>query len=73
MTEPSALTLIFKIFQKVELIDLCIERLICSICSWEDGRGKRVPVSRSQCVCSVSIQFQRVGVLNLRKSCISRK
>ena len=28
MTEPSALTLKFKIFQKVEIIDLCSERLI---------------------------------------------
>ena len=29
MTIPSALTLKFKIFQKVELIDLCTERLNC--------------------------------------------
>ena len=28
MTIPSALTLKFKIFQKVELIDLCTERLV---------------------------------------------
>ena len=28
MTEPSVLTFKFKIFQKVELIDLCSERLI---------------------------------------------
>ena len=41
---------------------------------------KRVPVSRchrdkrvGECICSVSIQFKGVGVLNLRKSCISRK
>ena len=47
---------------------------------WEDGRRKRVPVSRchrnkriGECVGSIGIQFKRVGVLNLRKSSISRK
>ena len=37
------------------------------ICSWEVGRSKRVPISRShrdkrigECVCSVSIQFRGV-------------
>lgn len=29
MTIPSILTIKFKIFQKVELIDLCTERFIC--------------------------------------------
>ena len=51
------------------------------ISCWEDGRRKRVPASRchshrdkriGECVFSVSIQFKRVGVLNLRKSRISR-
>ena len=43
----------------------------------EDGRGKQVPDSTShsdkqvgQCVSSVSIQFNRVRVLNLRKLCM---
>ena len=47
---------------------------------WEDGQRKRVSVSRcprdkriGECGCSVSIQFKRVGMLNLRKSCISHK
>ena len=51
-----------------------IERLKVISC-WEDGRRKRIPVSRCQGdkrigtrVCSVRIQFKRVGVLNLRKS-----
>ena len=42
---------------------------------WEDGGRKRVPVSRclrnkriGGCVCSIGIQFKRVGVLGLRKS-----
>ena len=50
------------------------------ICGREDGRGKKVPVSRShrnkpidEFVCSVSIQFKLVEVLDLRKSCILRK
>ena len=49
------------------------------ICSREDGQGKRVPVSRShkdkrigECVCSFSI-FNREELLNVRKSCITRK
>ena len=44
------------------------------ICSREDGQ-KRVSISRSlrdkrigEYVCSVSIQFKRVGVLNLKKN-----
>ena len=48
------------------------------ISGWEDGRRKRVPVSRShrnkrigECVRSIGIK--RVGVLGLRKSRISRK
>ena len=47
---------------------------------WEDGRRKRVPVSIrhmnkriGECVRSIAIQFKCVGVLNLRKSRISRK
>ena len=50
------------------------------ISCWEDGRRKRVPVSRchggkrmGECVWSIGIQFKRVGGLNLRKSRISRK
>ena len=50
------------------------------ISCWEDGRRKRVPVSRyhrnkriSECVRSIGIQFKRVEVLSLRKSRISRK
>ena len=61
-------------------VDAGLERLKVIICSWEDGQGKRVPVSRShrdkrigECVCSVSIQFKRIGVLNLRESCSSSK
>ena len=57
----------------------CLERLKV-ICCWKDGRRRSVPVSRchrdkrvGECVCSVSIQCKRVGVLSLRKSCISRK
>ena len=45
------------------------------ISCWEDGNRKRVPVSRchrdkrvGECICSVSTQFKRVGVLNLRKA-----
>ena len=45
------------------------------ISCWEDGRRKRVLVSRchrnkriGECVSSIGIQFKRVGVLNLRKS-----
>ena len=55
-------------------MDAGLERLKV-ISSWEDGRRKRVPVSRchrdkriGECVCSISIHFKRVGVLNLRKS-----
>ena len=50
------------------------------ISCWEDGRRKRVLVSRchrnkriGECVRSIGIQFKRVGVLGLRKSHISRK
>ena len=50
------------------------------ISCWEDGKRKRVPVSRchrnkgiGECVRSIGIQFKRVGVLCLRKSLISRK
>ena len=50
------------------------------ISCWEDGRRKRVPVSRGhrnkrigECVRSIGIQFKRVGVLGLIKSRISRK
>ena len=50
-------------------VDAGLERLKV-ICCWEDGRRKRVPISRchrdkrvGECVCSVSIQFKRVGVL----------
>ena len=50
------------------------------ISCWEDGRRKRVPVSRchrnkriGECVRSIGIHFKRVEVLNLRKSRISRK
>ena len=50
------------------------------ISCWEDGRRKRVPVSRchrnkriGECVRSIGIKFKGVGVLNLRKSRISRK
>ena len=56
-----------------------LERLKVLSC-WEDCRRKKVPVSRchrdkriDEWVCSVSIKFKRLGVLNLRKSCISRK
>ena len=56
-----------------------LEELKVIIC-WEDGRRKRVPVSRchrnkriGECVRSIGIQFKRVGVLGLRKSRISRK
>ena len=50
------------------------------ISCWEDGRWKRVPVSRchrnkriGKRVRSIDIQFKRVWVLGLRKSRISRK
>ena len=46
----------------------------------EDGGSEYVPVSRchrnnriGECVSSIGIQFNRVRVLNLRKSRISRK
>ena len=49
------------------------------ISCWEDDRRKRVPVSGchrnkriGECVRWIGIQFKRVGVLNLRKSRISR-
>ena len=52
-------------------VDVCLERLKV-ICCWEDGRRKRVSISRchrdkrvGKCVCSVSIQFNRVGVLSV--------
>ena len=57
-------------------VDADLERLKV-ICYWEDVRRKRVPVTRchmsrvGECVCSVSIQFKHVGVLSLRKLCIS--
>ena len=45
----------------VEFVDSCLERLKV-ICYWEDGRKKRVPVSKchrdkrvGECVCTVSI------------------
>ena len=57
-------------------MDADFERLKV-ICSWEDGQGKRIPVSRihgdkriGEFVCSVNVLFKRVGMLNLRKSCI---
>ena len=60
-------------------MDAGLEGLNVTSC-WEDGRRKRVPVSRchrnkriGECVRSIGIQFKRVGVLNLRKSRISRK
>ena len=47
---------------------------------WEDGRRKRVPVSRchrnrriGEWVRSIGIQLKRVGVLGFRKLRISRK
>ena len=50
------------------------------ICSQENGQEKRVAVSRShrdkrvgECVCRVSMQFNRVGVVYPRKSYISHK
>ena len=61
------------------IVDACLERLKVISCR-EDGQRKRVSVSRchrdkriGECVCSVSIQFKRIGVLSPRKSCISRK
>ena len=61
-------------------MDASLERLKVIIRCWEDGQRKRVPVFRcyrdkriGECVCSVSIHFERVGGLNLRKSRISRK
>ena len=60
-------------------MDVGLEGLKVISC-WEDGRRKRVPVSRchrnkriGECVRSISIQFKPVGVLGLRKSRISRK
>ena len=60
-------------------MDAGLEKLKVISC-WEDSRRKRVPVSRcprikriGECVRSIGIQFKRVGVLNLRKSRISRK
>ena len=60
-------------------VDAGLERLKVISC-WEDARRKRVQVSRydrdkriGECVCSISIQFKRVGVLSLRKSRILRK
>ena len=46
------------------------------ICCWEDGRRKRVPVRNKRIgefVRSIGNQIKRVGELNLRKLCISRK
>ena len=50
------------------------------ISCWEDGKRKRVPVSRchknkrlGECVRSIGIKFKCIGGLNLRKSRISRK
>ena len=49
------------------------------ISCWEDGRRKRVPVSRchrnkriGECIRLIGVQFKRVGVLGLRKKCISK-
>ena len=60
-------------------MDVGLERLKVISC-WEDGRRKRVPFSRchrdkriNECVLSIGIQFKGVGVLNLRKSRISRE
>ena len=60
-------------------VDASLEGLKVISC-WEDGRRKRVPVSRchrnkriGEGVRLIGIQFKRVGVLNLRKSRISRK
>ena len=60
-------------------MDAGLERLKVISC-WEDGRRKRVPVSRchrnkriGECVRSIGIQFKREGVLNLRNQRISRK
>ena len=46
------------------------------ICCWEDGRRKRVPVKNKrigELVRSIGNQIKRLGELNLRKLCISRK
>ena len=55
-------------------MDAGLERLKVIRC-WEDGRRKRVSVSRchrnkriGESVRSIGVQFKRVGVLNLRKS-----
>ena len=68
-----------KRFKDWVIVDAGLEGLKVISC-WEDGRRKRVPVSRchrdkriGECVRSIGIQFKRVGVLNFRKSCISRK
>ena len=60
-------------------VDAGLEGLKVISC-WEDGRRKRVSVSRGhrdkrigECVRSIGIEFKRVGLLNLRKSRISRK
>ena len=60
-------------------VDVGLEGLKGISCC-EDGRRKRVPVSRchrnkriGECIRSIGIQFKRVGVLGLRKSRISRK
>ena len=60
-------------------VDAGLEGLKVISC-WEYGRRKRVPVSRchrnkriGECARSIGIQFKCVGVLNLRKSRISRK
>ena len=60
-------------------MDAGLERLKVISC-WEDGRRKRVLVSRchrnkriGKCVRSIGIKFKRVGVLNLIKPRISHK
>ena len=54
-------------------VDAGLERLNV-ICSQEDGREKRISVSKShrnkrigKCICSVSMQFNRKVMLNVRK------
>ena len=60
-------------------VDTCLEGSKVISC-WENGRTKRVPVSRchrnkriGECVRSIGIQVKRVGALNLKTLRISRK
>ena len=69
----------FRDWVGVEGVRGCVSWKMKVICCWEDGQRKGIPVSRchrdkrvGECVCSVSIQFKRVGMLNLSKSRISR-